>query len=368
MTPSRLSAALLAAFCFLPAARGDESSAKVAEQINHKVVKLFGSGGIKGLPSYGTGIIISPDGYILTVYSHMLDTQDLRVHLWDGTRYHGEVIATEPELDVALVKIGTAKDPVQDLEYYDLKEAVHRSLATPGTGVLALSNMYLIATRDEPLSVQHGVVSAYSRLYGKIGVHDATYTGFVYIMDAITNNPGAAGGIVATRKGELLGLIGKELRNELTNTWINYAVPVGAKVKVRLAKSDEEIEVSMLDMLELKKEYNKKIRQIDPGQKRIGKGGYLGVVLVPNVVERTPPFIDDVIPGTAAEKAGLKIDDLIVYVEGIPAPSIDVYKELMSKYAPGDEIHIEVHRRDKLITITVKLEREPKKETSKTEK
>ena len=355
-------ALLAAAFVCTSSTRADESFAKVSSEVNKKVVKLFGSGGIKGLASYGTGVLVSDDGYILTVHSHMLDTQDLRVHLWDGTRYHGEVVAVEPALDLALIKIGNAKEKLDEIQFYDIKEASKRPLAATGTGILAHSNMYLIATRDEPMSVQHGVITAYARLYGKIGVHDATYTGHVYVIDAITNNPGAAGGIITTRKGELLGLIGKELRNELTNTWINYAVPIGAKAKVRLAVDDKEIEVSALDLLELKKDYNKKIKQIDPKDRKAGKGGYLGVVLVPNVVERTPPYVDDVVPGTPAYKAGFKPDDLIVYIDGLPAPSIDVYIELMAGYGPNTKVRIEVRRGDKLITIPVELEKEPKKE------
>ncbi len=55
--------------------RAEESFAKVSEKVNPKLVKLFGSGGIRGLASYGTGVFVSPDGYILTVNSHILDTQ-----------------------------------------------------------------------------------------------------------------------------------------------------------------------------------------------------------------------------------------------------------------------------------------------------
>ena len=99
-------AALLAlAFGRLGGVRADESFAKVAETVNQKLVKLFGSGGFRGLVSYGTGVVVSPDGYILTINSHILDTRDLRVHMADGTRYHSKVVATEPELDIALVKI-----------------------------------------------------------------------------------------------------------------------------------------------------------------------------------------------------------------------------------------------------------------------
>ena len=70
------------------------------------MVKIWGSGGLHGLPAFGTGIVVSPDGYILTANTQLLDTRDLRVHLWDGSKYHGEVVAQEPELDIALIKIG----------------------------------------------------------------------------------------------------------------------------------------------------------------------------------------------------------------------------------------------------------------------
>ncbi len=127
-----------------------------------------------------------------------------------------------------LVKIGDNKIKVEDLPYFDVVEAAKRPPVEPGTGVLAFSNQFQIATRDEPMSVQRGVVASYSKLYGRLGIFEATYKGDVYVVDAITNNPGAAGGALTTRKGELLGLIGKELRNELTNTWINYAIPINA--------------------------------------------------------------------------------------------------------------------------------------------
>jgi len=67
----------LVALALCPA-RADDSFAAVADEVNQKLVKLFGSGGFKGLPSYGTGVVISSDGYILTVNSHILDTRDLQ--------------------------------------------------------------------------------------------------------------------------------------------------------------------------------------------------------------------------------------------------------------------------------------------------
>src|SRR6266568_4218060 len=116
----------------VPAVRADESFAAVSEKVNQKTVKLFGSGGFTGLVSYGTGALVTPDGYILTVASHMLDTQELRVHLPDGRRFKGKVVVIEPELDAALVKI----DKVEDLQFFDLAKAAQAPLAKTGDWIL----------------------------------------------------------------------------------------------------------------------------------------------------------------------------------------------------------------------------------------
>src|SRR5437868_2503897 len=88
----------------VPLARGQESVTAASVEVNKKMVKLFGAGGFKGLPSYGTGILVSPKGHILTVNNHILTTADLRVHLYDGRFYHAKVVSREPGLDIALVK------------------------------------------------------------------------------------------------------------------------------------------------------------------------------------------------------------------------------------------------------------------------
>jgi serine protease Do len=329
--------------------RADESFAKISDQVNQKLVKLFGAGGIRGLASYGTGVVVSPDGYVLTAASHILDTPDLRVHLWDGTRYNAKVVAIEPELDVALVKIDSKEK--LELAYFDVAEAAKRPTAEAGTNVLAFSNQFQIATRDEPLSVMRGVIAAYAKLYGRIGIFEAAYKGDVYVIDAITNNPGAAGGALTTRKGELLGLIGKELRNEQTNTWINYALPINAKLEVRLPDNKTRT-VSIVELIEKKEGY----QPIDPNRKGAeGGGGFTGIVLVPNVVDRTPPYVEEVLPDSPAAKAGLKPDDLIVYIDGLPVVSIQTYKEIMDRYRPDMEAKLEIRRGEKLQTVTLKI-------------
>lgn len=340
--------ALLAA----PARGDDDSFAQVANDVNKKMVKLFGSGGFKGLEAYGTGLLVSPQGHILTVASPMLDTRDLRVHLSDGRRLHARVLVTEPVLDAALVKIND--DKLDELPCFDIAEAAKAPLAQPGDWVLAFSNQFQIATRDEPMSVMHGVIAAYSKLHGRKGVFEAPHQGDVYVIDAITNNPGAGGGALTTRQGQLLGVIGRELRNTLSDTWINYAVPVRELAEfVEKAKKGEYKPV--------------------PRDKRAGGGGYHGIVLVPNVVERTPPFIEDIEPESPAARAGLRPDDLIVYVDGEQVVSTQAFRELVAKTKPGTVLKLEVRREDKsipgsgsrLVTIDLKLGEPKKKEAAK---
>jgi serine protease Do len=342
-----------------PEARPDDSFAGVADEVNKKLVKLFGTGGFKGLASYGTGVLISHDGYILTVNSHILDTRDLRVHMYDGTRYHAKIVAREPELDIALVKINNNNRPVEVESYFDVLKAAKKPVLEPGTHILAFSNQFQIATRDEPMSVQRGVIAAHTKLIGRIGVFQAAYRGNVYVIDAITNNPGAGGGVITTRKGELLALIGKELRNELTNTWINYAIPFNASIEVP-GKDGKKTTTS------IRRVVTEKERYVPPPPKELNQVvAYHGMVLVPNVVERTPAYIEEVIPGSPADKAKLRPDDQIVYVDGLPIPDINTFNNIIGTYTPGMEVKLEVQRGDKLTTVPLKLARPLSKDKKK---
>ena len=151
-----------------------QSFTVTAAKVNPKLVKLFGAGGFKGLPSYGTGILISPKGYILTVSNHILTTSDLRVHVYDGRAFHAKVLAREPDLDLAILKM---EEDVDFLPHYDLATAVKQPMAEAGDWVLGLSNCFQVATRDEPMSIQRGVVASVSELRGRRGVFDAAYSG-----------------------------------------------------------------------------------------------------------------------------------------------------------------------------------------------
>ncbi len=375
--------ALLAAVCVaistpVIAAAADPFN-ELAEKTNRKMVKLFGAGGFSRLNNYGTGIIISPDGHVLTVASQLLDTSELVVHLYDGQRLRAQVLAIEPELDAAIVKIRVDGKKIEeptglDLEYFDVNELAKRPHAEPGDWVLALTNTFEIALRDEPLSLQRGVVMAYTKLAGRRGVFDFPYTGDVYVVDAITNNPGAAGGALIDRKGNLLGVIGREIKNSLSDTWMNYAIPLSSKVDLKIKetvkdKNGKDIEeektvtITMPDFVTkgMKGEY----RAVKRDNRTTGIGGYHGIIFVPNVLERTPAYVEDVVPDSPAAKAGFRPDDLVSFVDGDPIASINTLIDWMKKNTrPGQVIRVEVRRGEALQTLELTLGSYPSQPTA----
>jgi S1-C subfamily serine protease len=351
----------------------------VAAQVNQRMVKVFGAGGFARLSAFGTGIVISPDGHILTAAGHLLDTPELVVHLYDGRRMRAQVLVVEPELDAAIIKIRLDGQKLEDptgleLPYFDLVEAARRPMAQPGDWVLAFSNAFEAALRDEPMTMQRGVIAAVTQLHGRRGVFDFPYTGNVYVLDSVTNNPGAAGGALTDRKGNLLGIIGRDIQNTLSETMINYAIPVNAKVevKVRVREKDKEEEktvtLSLSEFVEkgVKGEY-KPVKRGDRPQP--GEAGWTGIVFVPDVLERTPAYVEDVIPDSPAAKAGLRPDDLISFVDGEPVASIKAFEEYRkTRTRPGTTIRLEVRRGENLETVELTLAAPPQKPAPPPEK
>jgi serine protease Do len=338
---------------------------QVCETVNAKLVKLFGAGGFSRLNNFGTGIIVSPDGHVLTVANNLLDTPNLVVHLVDGRRLKAEVMVIEPELDAALLRVVVegkkAGDPTGlDLAYFDVAEAAKRPPAGPGDVVVGFTNQFEIALRDEALTAQRGVIGAYTKLTGRLGAFDFPYKGDVYVTDAITNNPGSAGGALTTRKGELLGVIGRELKNAQTNTWMNYAIPVGAKVDVTVKENDKEktVTVSLPEFVAkgMRGEYRPTKRE----RPTAGEGGWAGIVFVPNVLARTPAYVEAVLPGSPADKAKLQPDDLVSFVDGEPVASIAAFEEyLRTRTRPGSTVRLEVRRGGTLQPVEVTLAAPP---------
>lgn len=268
-----------------------------------RVVKIYGAGGLKQLEAYQTGILISAQGHVLTSLSYVLDTDDLAVVLDNGQKYEAEYLSSDPLIELALLKIPV--EPVS-VPYFDLKAAAQHSRASAGQRILAVSNLYGIATGDEAASVLHGVITAVAPLRARRGAFQSNFRDEVYVLDAYSNNPGAAGGALVDWQGNLLGVLGKELRSEVTGTWLNYALPV------------QSIAATVEDLL-VGRERNELSNRILPVRSHSLET--LGILLVPNVLPRTPPYVDSVRQDSPAEQAGIRVDDLVVFVASEPVDS-----------------------------------------------
>jgi serine protease Do len=317
-----------------PRLAGAQSVHDAIDEVQPQVVKIFGAGGVANLHSYGTGFLVSPEGHVVTVWSHVLDGDVVNVVLSDGRRFYGKVLGAEPQLDLAVVKIDA-----ENLPHFDLAESAE---VGPGVRVLGFTNMYKVALGDEPVSVLHGVVAARTRLTARRGRFEAPYDGPVYVVDAITNNPGSAGGVLTTYDGRLLGMLGRELRNADSNVWINYVIPIN-----ELRSTIDAIRTGDFSAR--------------PPETADRDGRYsaldFGIVLVPDVIFRTPAYIDSVLPESAAEGAGLRPDDLIVFANGELVQSIRTLQGQLGRLQAEDDLTLIVRRGNQLVSTVMRVPR-----------
>jgi len=224
-----------------------------------------------------------------------------------------------------------------DLPHFDLREA---AAGAQGTRVLAFRNLFGVATGDEPVSVLHGSIAAVTALAARRGAYETPYQGTVYVLDAMTNNPGAAGGALTDWQGRLLGILGKQLRNSRNNTWLNYAMPAS-----ELAPAVDSIKSGQTRPDKTAAEKHPE-HPLAPGD--------LGLVLVPNVLERTPPFVDAVRADSPAAKAGIHADDLIVYVENQLVQSCGAVVSEFGHLERDTDVHVVLIRNGELVEVVLR--------------
>jgi S1-C subfamily serine protease len=315
------------------AAHDHGSLADVDRQVQAKMVKIYGAGGPRGLEAYQSGFLVTSEGHVRTAWSYVLDTDDVTVVLDDGRRFTGQLVGADPLTEIAVLKIDAGTDP---LPHFDLAQS---PAVDAGTRVLALSNLFSIAAGNEPSSVLHGVVSAIAPLEARHGAYSANYRGNVYIVDAVTNNPGSAGGALTDQQGRLLGMLGKELRGEATGTWLNYALPVDA-----FRSTAEAIFAGHFTP--------KEPTAAERPDKPLTFAA-LGIVLVPDVVPRTPPYVDRIVPESPAAKAGVRVDDLLVTVDAQVVTSCQHASKLMERYELDAALHLSFLRDGTLLDVTL---------------
>jgi serine protease Do len=309
---------------------GQDSFSEIASQTQPKIVKIFGAGGLRGLEAYQSGFLISGEGHILTAWSYVLDSDLITVYLHDGQKLTAEVVGMDPRSEIAVLKISG-----QGLPHFALDDAV---VLRPGAKVLAFSNMFGVALGNEPVSVLHGVVAAKAELSARRGAFESNYRGQAYVLDAMTNNPGAAGGALTDARGRLAGILGKELRSSASNLWLNYALPIG------------EIKTTVEEILAGKfRPATHEANQKKPKQHHTL--ATLGLNLVPDFLPRTPPFVESVDARSTAGKAGLRPDDLVLFVNSRVVASCKLLVDELTFIDRLDPVQLTIQRGQELIEI-----------------
>jgi len=310
------SIALYLLFAFSVASTAQESPAGFFEAgiaaSQPKMVKVFGAsvGKVEGT---STGFLVSGEGHILTTQGVFLDGRQIKVILADGSEHLATVSRRDRVTQLALLKI-EAKTP----HYFELS-------ATPigenGDWVIALTNAFNVADKNEPLSATLGVISLRTEMTARFNSRDVAYDGELVVIDCITSNPGAGGGAVITPEGKLVGMVGKIISSSETNTRLNYAVPCHLLAKF-LSGTDEDV-----------------LAAKTPTQK-----SELGIILFKLGGRGNPAYVDRVRRGSPAAAAGLQPDDMIVTLAGQKIGTIKEYEETLETLPAGDEVLIIVKR------------------------
>ncbi len=285
-----------------------------------KTVKVYGAtaGRVDG---YASGVIISADGKIITMQGVFLEGQNVRVTLPDGVTHPATVLKRDRILQIALLKI-EQKTP----DYFNISD---KQVGEKGDWVVTLSNAFKVADGVEPLSVNLGVISLRTAMRAELNDRDVAYDGPMVLIDAITSNPGAAGGAVVSIEGALVGVIGKVINSSETNTRLNYAVPAEVIFDFVSGKQRTPTAVAASQ----------------------GKPGDLGVRLFKLGGRRSPAYIDRVVAKSPAAKAGLRADDLVIRLSGEKVATVADFSKLMQNVKAGDEVIILVTRGNKVIRV-----------------
>ena len=311
----------------------ETSVEKAARAAQARVVKVYGAGGLGGLEAYQSGFLVSPDGHVATAWSYVLDVEPVVV-LDDGRRFESKIVGFEPTLELAVLKIDAG-----DLPYFRVDDDASVQW---GDFVLAVSNLFGIATGNEPASVMQGSVAAISSLSARRGIFKTPYQGDVLVLDLVANNPGAAGGALVDLNGSLIGMLGKELRDSGNGVWLNYALPA------------KTLRQAIGDIIAGRKTSVADSSTPELPRDRCHNFQTLGFAMVPDVLENTPAYIDEVVSASPAAKAQLRPDDLVLLISGKRVADQRTLNEVLRTIDRRDAVELTIQRGTEIIPVTLR--------------
>jgi serine protease Do len=275
------------------------------------------------LRGLGSGVIINPDGYILT-NNHVISEADEIYVTFDNERYDAEIIGTDPYTDLAVIKIDK-----EDLPAIRLGDSDELDV---GEWVLAIGNPFSDVLEN---TVTAGIVSAKGRTGLAIGGGrrgGIQYQDFIQTDAAI--NPGNSGGAMVNLRGQLVGIntaiVGQ------ANVGIGFAIPIN------MARGVME-------------------QLIESG--RVSRG-YLGVTIQElddalassyGLDEPKGVLITGVQEDTPADKVGLKAEDIILSVDGEVVTNVTELQRTIASFAPESKVKLKIWRDNKESTVEVTL-------------
>lgn len=289
----------------------------IIDQAQPRMVKVFGAGAGR-VEGFATGLIVSNDGQILTTQGVFLDGQQVRVVLADGSSHVASILRRNRTAHLALLKI--------QKETPDYFEVPDQPVGQQGDWVVAVCNAFKVADKDEPISATLGVISLRTQMEARLNKRDVAYAGELILIDAITSNPGAAGGALLTSDGRLAGMVGKIINSSETNTRLNYAVPS-----------------QLLSQFLAGQPLAEQTPGAAPGN------ADLGILLFKLGGRSNPAYVDRVLRGSPAAAGGLQTDDMIVSIDGQKIGSVQDYEAALDQLTPGTEVLVIVKRGSELV-------------------
>jgi serine protease Do len=286
-----------------------------------------GEGGPFGTPkdrrekSLGSGVIVSPEGYVLT-NNHVVDgATDVKVTLADKREVEAKVIGTDPKTDVAVLKIDAS-----NLKPITLGDS---SNVEVGDTALAIGDPFGVGQ-----TVTRGIISATGR--GNLGIED--YEDFIQTDAPI--NPGNSGGALINDRGELIGINTAILTHGQGSEGIGFAVPVNLAHQVmdQILKNGKVVRAYMGILPQ---------DMTTDMAKAFGQKDARGVV------------VGDVTPNSPAQESGIRRGDILLEMNGRPVENSNHLRNSISMMQPGTEIKLKMLRGGSERDVTVKLAEMP---------
>lgn len=268
------------------------------------------------LQGTGSGVIISPDGYIVTNNHVIQNASKIQVTLNNNENYMAEVIGTDPKTDIALIKI-----EAEDLDYLPFGNSDNSQI---GEWVLAVGNPFNLTS-----TVTAGIISAKSRDLGM----DSNVSSFIQTDAAI--NPGNSGGALVNLHGELIGI--NTAITSQTGSYVGYAFAVPSNNARKIVEDIMEFGDVQQGILGIRGVQASKL----PAEMQV------------NTTEGV--YVDQVEQGSGADKAGIRKGDVINRIDDVAIRKFSDLSGYIGSKRPDDIVKVQVLRGGDEKVLNVKL-------------